>query len=109
MSQLERHNGFNCQAVSHLQGRWYARDMGCLPASGAGAGAVARLTVDALTALPQPLRLWSAEQPCLYTLVLELQDAGGRTLEAESCQVRCPPAAPRRRRSLPNYHTCMIH
>jgi beta-galactosidase len=32
-------------------------------------------------------RKWSAEQPNLYTLVLTLKDAEGRTLEAESCKV----------------------
>ena len=32
-------------------------------------------------------RKWSAEQPNLYTLVLSLKDAEGKTIEAESCKV----------------------
>lgn len=32
-------------------------------------------------------RLWSAETPYLYTLVLTLRDGGGRTVEARSCRV----------------------
>ena len=34
------------------------------------------------------LRLWSAERPDHYILVLELKGADGRTLECEACQVR---------------------
>lgn len=55
-----------------------------------GEGGVARLSLDMLDALggSSQLRLWSAEQPHLYTLVLELRDSDGGVLEYESCQVR---------------------
>ncbi|MDR2845598.1 MAG: DUF4981 domain-containing protein, partial [Puniceicoccales bacterium] len=36
--------------------------------------------------LPNP-RLWSAEEPKLYTLVLELRDGTGKTLDVRSCEI----------------------
>ncbi len=79
-------------------GRWYARDSGGAPGTAAaGAGGVAKLSVDAAEALGGPPLLWSAEEPHLYTLILELRKvnnsgtaaAAGRrheTLEFEACQ-----------------------
>lgn len=39
----------------------------------------------------EALRLWSAEQPHLYVLLLELQRStgDGQVLEIEACQVSC--------------------
>lgn len=52
-----------------------------------------QLSLDMLS-LPggaEALRLWSAEQPHLYLLLLELKSSaeGGDLLEIEACQVRC--------------------
>lgn len=43
-------------------------------------------TVAVSTVLAAP-RLWSDEQPYLYTLVLTLKDATGKSVEIESCKV----------------------
>ncbi len=94
-------------ALAVSPGHWYAADAaGAAGRGAAGHGGVARLRLDVLAALAgaaspggeaAPLRLWSAEAPALYLLVLELQSGGGATLECEACQVRGPGAggAPR--------------
>lgn len=51
-------------------------------------GARAVLSADLLEELePQVLRLWSAEDPNLYTVVLTLEGPDGLPLEHESCQL----------------------
>jgi beta-galactosidase/beta-glucuronidase len=91
-------------------GHWYAADTAGVASRGAaGQGGVARLRLDVLAALaaaagaetggggaPQ-LRLWSAEAPALYLLVLELTSGGGATAECETCQVGLGEAASLRR------------
>lgn len=75
-------------------GHWYACDTSAAGSRDkAGYGGVARLKLDVLHALRDeegqglPLMMWSAEQPSLYVLVLELRGADGSTLECETCQV----------------------
>ena len=72
-----------------LEPRWYCRDAHSL-APERLAGARASLRWDALAALGAArLRLWSAEDPAHYVLVVEVRDAaqGGALLEAEAVQV----------------------
>lgn len=70
------------------QDQWCARDTsGVGPAERGGSGGVAHWRLDVPTALKAPVRLWSAEQPSLYLLVLQLHDGKGHTLECEACQV----------------------
>lgn len=48
-----------------------------------------QVAVDMFNALGgEPPLLWSAEQPNLYVLVLQLTAADGTVVEVESCQVR---------------------
>ena len=56
--------------------------------SGQLCGQVSFDMADSPAGLP---RLWSAEQPVLYTLVLELRSGDGSVLEAECCQVKPHP------------------
>ncbi|KAL6763467.1 glycosyl hydrolases family 2, TIM barrel domain-containing protein, partial [Haematococcus lacustris] len=71
---------------------WYAADTaGHTSRETAGVGGVAKASVDALAACPG-LRLWSAEDPGLYVLVVQLGEGQGggegeATLEYESCQL----------------------
>ncbi|CAG9460844.1 unnamed protein product [Pedinophyceae sp. YPF-701] len=53
-------------------------------------GGRARVRLDALAAFHdagQELKLWSAEEPNLYTLVIRLIDANGTIVHVESCQL----------------------
>jgi hypothetical protein len=46
-----------------------------------------QVSYDMASQAAAPPKLWSAEQPVLYTLVLELLSQDGSLVEAESCQV----------------------
>jgi beta-galactosidase len=54
------------------------RNVGGIPAQGCK-------SVSFSANVPAPAR-WSAESPALYSVVIELQDAGGRTLEWAGCK-----------------------
>ncbi|KAL4457400.1 hypothetical protein ABPG75_012265 [Micractinium tetrahymenae] len=80
------------QLAAELHPVWTAADTsGRASAADSSAGARALLSLDML-GLPggaEALRLWSAEQPHLYLLLLELKQGGqaGEVLETEACQV----------------------
>ncbi|GLI68193.1 hypothetical protein VaNZ11_012533 [Volvox africanus] len=101
-------------------GRWYGADTtGHASRVSAGVGGVARLSADALALLGAPspadsaagsggLRLWSAEDPALYYLVLELRHATHGSLEFESCQLGFRHTEVRHARLLHNGHPVML-
>jgi beta-galactosidase len=57
------------------------------PLSGTGRVAAGEETVSTLEALEPNPRKWSAEQPNLYTLLLSLKDASGRTISVVPTRV----------------------
>lgn len=80
--------------------RWYARDPTPAPGSQAAdagppvvIGCEATLSIDVTAALQaQPaahheLKLWSAEEPALYIMLLTLSATESAVLEVEACQV----------------------
>ncbi|GIL52349.1 hypothetical protein Vafri_8240 [Volvox africanus] len=101
-------------------GRWYGADTaGHANRASAGVGGVARISADALALLGAPsaegdaagsggLRLWSAEDPALYYLVLELRHAAHGSLEFESCQLGFRHTEVRHARLLHNGHPVML-
>lgn len=82
--------------------RWYSRDPHSVPEPLIGAAAT--LKWDALAGLSGGaagagagaggLRLWSAEEPRHYLLVVELRGPDGAVLECEACQVGGSGAGP---------------
>ena len=68
---------------------WPAVDgAGAADRAEAGYGGLVQVRALDMTAAKQPLRLWSAEEPHVYVLVLSLVDAAtGAVLESESAQV----------------------
>lgn len=53
-------------------------------------------------------RLWSAEQPNLYTLVVVLRDSSGRVVDCESCQVGMRQITTAHKQLLVNGHPVII-
>lgn len=61
-----------------------------------------------LTGKLQNPKLWSAEQPNLYTLVVTLKDASGNIVECESCQVGIRQISKAPKQLLVNGHPVVI-
>ncbi|KAG2489983.1 hypothetical protein HYH03_011612 [Edaphochlamys debaryana] len=107
--------------VAVTPGRWYGNDTAGQPSrAAAGVGGTARLAVDAGAVLGAgagggagggggalPL-LWSAEEPHLYTLVLELRREGHGAVEFESCQLGFRQTEVRQARLLHNGRPVML-
>jgi beta-galactosidase len=94
--QGEKERIATCKPVA----QWQARDSTSPPSI---LGAAAALFVDPVLICGSPPMLWSAEEPNLYTLIIELRlekEGVNRTLECESClhgfrQTLIDPSHPR--------------
>jgi beta-galactosidase len=75
-------------AADMKPGVWIAADSTAKPSRAlAGHGATAKISFDMAESGSGLPRLWSAETPHLYVLVLSLVDEAGVHIESESCQV----------------------
>lgn len=75
-------------AVDLKPGIWIAADTTAKPSRAlAGHGATAKMSYDLADSASGLPRLWSAETPHLYVLVLTLVGPDGTHIESESCQV----------------------
>ncbi|PNH12217.1 Beta-galactosidase [Tetrabaena socialis] len=97
-------------SVRVTPGRWYGADAAGQPSrQAAGAGGAARLSLDVFALFGgSPPQLWSAEQPALYGMVLELRHATLGALEYESCQVGFRQTEVRNARLLHNGQPIML-
>ncbi|OVA04094.1 Beta galactosidase small chain/ domain 5 [Macleaya cordata] len=107
---------FSIEAVIYDTGRWYECDGNVNLLS----SDVAHLKLDqAPNALPgfhgyvlggklELPKLWSAEQPNLYTLVIILKDASGQQVDCESCQVGIRRISKATKQLLVNGHPVII-
>uniref|UniRef100_A0A5B7BXV9 beta-galactosidase n=1 Tax=Davidia involucrata TaxID=16924 RepID=A0A5B7BXV9_DAVIN len=107
---------FTIEAEIYDTGSWYDSDgnvdllssnvghLELYPSSGASLGFHGYLLVGKLQ-LP---KLWSAEQPNLYTLVISLKDASGHVVDCESCQVGIRQISKAPKQLLVNGHPIII-
>ncbi|KAG5565113.1 hypothetical protein RHGRI_001118 [Rhododendron griersonianum] len=107
---------FTIEAALFDNGNWYGSDgdidllssnmahLEISPPSGAILGFKGYLLVGQL---PMP-KLWSAEQPNLYTLVVILKDASGHVIDCESSQVGIRQISKAPKQLLVNGHPVMI-
>ncbi|GMP41182.1 hypothetical protein CsSME_00011374 [Camellia sinensis var. sinensis] len=107
---------FTIEAAVYDNGNWYSTDghvdllsshvahLELCPSTGAGLGFQGYLLVGKL----QMPKLWSAEKPNLYTLVIILKDASGHVVDCESCQVGIRQISKAPKQLLVNGHPVII-
>ncbi|XP_028770029.1 uncharacterized protein LOC114727499 [Neltuma alba] len=106
---------YNVEGALYDSGNWFASD-GCpdllsshvadvkLQPSGAALGFHDFVLVGKI----QSPKLWSAEQPHLYTLVIILKDQSGRLVDCESCPVGFRKVSKAHKQLLVNGHAIII-
>ncbi|XP_059651992.1 uncharacterized protein LOC132299418 isoform X1 [Cornus florida] len=109
-------SNFTIEATVYDNGSWYGNDgnvdllssdvthLELYQSSGMRRGFHGYLLVGKL----QMPKLWSAEQPNLYTLVITLRDASGDVVDCESCQIGIRQVSKAPKQLLVNGHPVII-